>query len=232
MIVLVAYSTKPMPRKDQCQDDRQLQAQPDRLRGPAHRPEQAVEQRERHVEEHHLLERGLERRRVGRLQRVQHDVAGQQPLDPDRPDVGLHRVGLGLGRRGAQRGNDVGQGAGRHHEVQRDQQVRGRPSRLDRDAKWQRDDDQRREQPRMGGDQPGHSGQHGDRQYGCDHRHQGMAVGHSQLGRVPDLGQQEDRGQHQSAQHRQRPSPPLTQQQDRQPRPERRPPHRASARVR
>ena len=106
MIDLVAYSTNPIAEKISASATVDDQAAAGSSRRPPQPAQQPVQQRERDVEEHHLLQRRLEARRVDRLQPVQHDVDREQPLDPDRPAAGAvvtrdRRIALAGGARSA-----------------------------------------------------------------------------------------------------------------------------------
>ena len=137
--VLVAYSANPTAANSEREPDDQHDAALEQLRRPLQPAEQPEEQRERDVEEHHLLQRLLEVRRVHRLDPVENDEEPEQARDPGAEPHGETASGRRFGldvRRGVlcERRDDDRERPGRDDEIQRDEQVRRCGSGLDRDA--------------------------------------------------------------------------------------------------
>ena len=129
----VAYSTKPTATKTQREHDEHEQARAQPPRRPLDLAQQREEQRERDVEEDGLLERDVDRARVGRLERVEHDRARRAATRARRWRCGGSNAS---GSRTPRHG--PGERAGGDHEVERDEQVRRLPAGLDRDPERQR----------------------------------------------------------------------------------------------
>ena len=127
-----------------------------------------------------------------------------------RPACGGPGAGIRLARlagpalAAAQGRDDERERAGRHHEVQRHEQVVCRPSGLDRDPERERNQHGARQHRRPPPDHQRRGGHRGERHDRGEDRHQRMAVDDAQLRRVPDVGQQEHRRQHQRAEHGER----------------------------
>ena len=126
-------SQKPIAVKISASSDDRAAAPGQRPRRPVQPAQEREQQRERHVEEHDLLERLRAVLRVHGLHRVEHDPAHQHPLQRARA---LARLLAGVARR--QPRDQPRQRARADHDVERDEQVRGAPARLDRDAERQR----------------------------------------------------------------------------------------------
>ena len=197
--VRVAYSTKPTATNSERQHDEHEQAGPQPPRRPLDLAQQREEQRERHVEEDGLLERDVDGARVGRLQRVEHDGAREQPLERA---VRVRRV---VRLRVAHPRHGPGERAGGDHEVERDEQVRGLPAGLDGDPERQRgergerqhrrpavEEHRERDDDDRGGDQP------------AAEREQRPVAHDVELRRVPDLRDQQHRRERQRGEHRPR----------------------------
>ena len=194
---------EPDQREQHRQPGEQREAAPRQPLRPVESAQQAVGERERHVEEHHLLERGRELRRVGRLERVQDHVAGEQPLEPpDGAVAGRASAGAGGARSQVawtrwrpppQRGHDERQRAGGDDEVQRHEQVRGDAAGLDRNPERERHDHGAGEHRRALGDEQRRRAHRRERDQRADRGHQRVAMDDPELRRVPDVAEQQDR---------------------------------------
>ena len=163
---------EPDDREQHGEGDHQLHTSADELPVPVDAAHQREHQRERDVEEHHLLQRLLEVGRVHRLDPVQHHVQREQSLDPRTEPAALGRrrtaplpVAVAIAparwrqRRVrqtplvlAQRGHDERKRSSCDDDVKRHQQVRRRPARLNRNPERNREHHERRQQPRPPGD--------------------------------------------------------------------------------
>ena len=226
-IVLVSYSTNPTsPNSDrQPGDERQAgSGQPLRPVEPA---QQAVRERERHVEEHDLLERGRELRRVGRLERVQDDVPREQPLEPAnraarrraRPrSAPVARCAASAEPGGASPAASAEPGGARPRSaVTMNATAPAATTKYSGTSRFEvtppasigiRNGSATITAPASTDGHlaitnagPDHRRQRDDRAHRGDQR---MAVDDAELRRVPDVGQQQHRGEHERAEHRQR----------------------------
>ena len=94
---------------------------------------------------------------------------------------------------------------GADHQVKRDQEIRGTATCRDRQAKRQREDRQQWECPRLFVNQHGERKYHDHSQHNRDGGLRRMVSQMRQLRGVPDIGQQQRRGEHEHGQHRKRP---------------------------
>ena len=192
-------SQKPIAVNASASAEQHAQADAQPPRRPLSPRRSDEQQRERDVEEHDLLERLGAVVGVGRLQRVEHDEAEQHPLQRAAGALGGRR-GRGCRRRGS--GHASAPGA--DHDVERDEQVRGRPAglrpgrgtaarpsasaaerRVGRRANSQREREHERKADAAAGE-----------------REAGRSRTRLHLRRVPDLADQQHRRQHQRAEHR------------------------------
>ena len=185
----------------QRQHDERAAAPGQLARRPRQPAQQREEQRERHVEEDDLLERLRAVVGVDRLQRVEHDRRRAAPT-PARPSA--PRACAGVARREPR--HEPGQRARADHDVERHEQVRRAPARLHRHAERQRRQRQRRR---------ARPGRRANRHASAPIAASPTAAAASasaprsrtrlDLRRVPDLGHQQHRRQHERAEHRPRP---------------------------
>ena len=190
-----------LPEPDADEREGQHHEHPERARRQAQRPAHAHEQREqdreRDVEEHDRLERPVGVAGVRRLDGVEHEHGRQRPLQEAR--AALPRVGI------ARRAQQVGHGAGRDDEVQREQQVRGLAADVERDPERQRRGGHERQQPRAPREQPAHRAHRGE-PHDDEHRGETRVVAQRlHLVGGPDVTEQHGHGEHERAEHRRRP---------------------------
>jgi hypothetical protein len=163
-------------------------------RGPVEVAHDDEQQREGDVEEDRLLDRLVEIGRVRRLGRVEDDRGGQEHLQQaGRPRRGRVRAEPRHGPRQAARGD---------HEVERDEQVGRLAPGLDRHAEGQRRDGAQGQHPRPPGEQHGErdaDDEGGDRA-GAE-RDEGALTGEGELRRLPDLHDEQQRGEHERGEH-------------------------------
>ena len=195
----VAYSTKPTATNDQREPDQHAEAGAQPPRRPLDVAQHREQQRERDVEEDGLLERLVERRRVGRLQRVEHDRR-RRAATPSRRSraAGRTRSPSRIAR------HRPGERAGRDHEVERDEQVRGRAARLDRDPERQRGERGERQERAAAARTARASGiddERGD-QRAAGQRRQRVLAHDVELRRLPDRQHQQHRRERERAEHR------------------------------
>ena len=187
-----------LPEADAHERDRQDDEHPERPRGQARRPPDALELHEQDgegdVEEDDGLQRPVEVARVGRLRAVEDEHRGERPLQRARP--ALLRVGV------ARRPHEVGDGAGGHHEVQRQEQVRGVTADVQRDAERQRRGRQQRQQRGATHEEPRHDADRREADHD-EHRRQARIVAQGlDLVRRPHVPEQHGDGQDERAEHR------------------------------
>jgi hypothetical protein len=180
------------------QPDEHAEAPGEQPRRPLELTQQDEEERERHVEEHDLLERLGDVGRVGGLQGVEHHGARQQALEPAVARR-WRRVAAEQAR------HEPGQRSRADHGVERDQEVGGRPSRLDRDTEGNRRDREDGEEPGAAADEHREQDQPEQRHRRAHGGQRGPLAHRLELRRVGDVGDQQHRGEHQRAEHEGRP---------------------------
>ncbi len=143
----VAYSRKPTAANASASTTSTPRPARNSRAGPVDVAQDREQQRERDVEEDGLLERLVERGRVGGLEGVEHHRAREQPLHRAVRARRVEAVAAADPRHGPReraRGDD---------EVERDEQVRGRSAGLDRDAERQRGERGERQRGAAAGEQ-------------------------------------------------------------------------------